>query len=846
MPTAAAFDAAPERGLASGNPAPSGNTRKKPLRFLDRMAADSARRSMVAKSRSSQWASVGQSEWAAAQKRDAIRPTRKALRQFKARQQADISRRHEQKATTQTFNRAPAGDPKMFFVARRMVLRQPPRFEATGRTLDPGESVLTGERRVHGDRMYAETDRGGWIALRGLSAFELRAAAVRQAATMTTELLAGEHGVFAVITPVLQLLRNLSRSKLALVAEAATATWRQLGDASTEANSSQLIGLPRPPEVSDVGTLSRWLIALGESLVSAMRAGVPYALLGERLPASHKLFQQRQWSSDDLSAPESRLKRDFRDQLANAVAKPPENDVSFPHDKSSQPNASVGPSVGGYDEYGDEGFEDDDDDVDIDEAASTSAQLGAQAESRQATNFFSRLDRGALGRAERSPEQSVHRPLEIVDQESRAEEKFAPVIGPSWKKHQLSWGRWALSNDVVARMDRDSKSRNDKELRQRTAAAAVEAAKDNAAALSARAEFVCAEQQFYIHRKGVASTWNRQMRVRVETAPVASGPLTSIIVSIDSLDTVGHVATRVASEMSLRPPPSATTHHESEDDQAVWTLARGAEVLDAKCTVAQCGVLPQTTLALVPVGTKNGGSLRNDFAVARRAHDVWLRRQESQDERWKQRAQQRPRRNSAPQLAIDNTEMSVAVLGNTKTPRKVKRFLTRVAEDAKRREQATESRQQLAKLAVKTRSAISTSVANSFSRRPSSVTAISPRLTKTARLRAEAIEAAAKAATKAERKFALPGRRRGTSAPRERPPPATLSAASGSIAPAANASVSVRTNRAAQLRSVSGAARREAPAPAQSVNNAAEPQTNGKNWHDQALVEEYGGPLLAH
>ncbi len=814
--------------------------KKKKLSFLDRMAADSARRSSAAESRSSQWASVRQTEWAAAQKRSGVRPTRKALRKFKARQHADISRRREQKAAAVAAESAPPDDPNAFFVARRTALRQPPRFQDTGRTLEPGDSVTTGERRVYGCRIYAETDRGGWIAVRRLSTAELRAAAVHQAAAMATELLAGDHGDFAAVTPVTQLLRGLSRSKLASVADAAVLAWRELGDASTEANSSQLIGLPRPPEVSDVGPLSRWLVALGESLTSAVRAGVPYALLGERLPADHTLFKQRQWTSDDLSASTSHLQDSFRTQLARSVTNGSKDGASVSRNRSTKLDTSAGASIGGFDDYGDEGFEDDDDDeIAVEEAADTSAQTGAQAESRQAANFFSRLERGALGRVERPPEQSVHRPLAVIDQQARAEEKFAPVIGPSWTKHQLSWGRWAMSEDVVARMDRDSQSRQDRDRRQKAAAAAVEAAEGNAAALSARAEFVCTEQQFYIHRKDVASTWNRQMRVRVETAPVATGPLNSVVVTIDSSQIIGEVATSVATEMALPSPPHpAIENGANAEDVAVWTLARGAEVLNPRCTVMQCGVLPQTTLTLVPAGTKNGGSLRNDFSHARRAHDAWLRKQESRDEQWKQRAQQRPRRNSAPQLAIANAEMNTAVLGNTKMPRKVKNFLSRVADDAKRREQAAESRQQTEKLEVAKRSVISISAASSFSRKKTSVTPISPRLTKAARLRAESIEAAAKAAATAPAKFSQPAGRRSASAPRERPPAATIAAAS--------ASAVVRSNRAAQLRSVSGAARRKAPVPARLATEASKQETGAKSWQDRALEEEYGGPLLAH
>lgn len=814
----------------------------KSLRFLDRMAADSARRSSAAEARSSQWASIRQSEWAAAQKRNGVRPTRQALRKFNTRQQADISRRHEQKAAVLAAESAPLGDPNAFFVARRTALRQPPRFQATGRTLEPGESVITGERRVYGRQVYAETDRG-WIAVRRLTESELRAAAVRQAAAMTTELLAGDHGDFAAVAPVAQLLRGLGRPNLASVADAAVLAWQELGGASPEANSSQLIGLPRPPEVSDIGQLRRWLVALGESLTSAVRAGVPYALLGERLPADHKLFKQRQWTSDDLSASASHLQHSFRKQLTRAVANGSRGDASdLRNDESAKLliDTSAKASTGGYDDYGDEGFEDDDDDLGVEEAAGTSAQAGTQAGSRQDANFFARLERGAIGRVERPPEHSVHRPLAFVDQQSRAEEVFSPVIGPSWRKHQLSWDRWAMSADVVARMDRDSRDRHDRDRRQKAAAAAVEAAECNTAALSARAEFVCAEQQFYIRRKDVASTWNRQIRVRVETAPVASGPSSSVVVAIDSSQTVAEVAASAASQMRLCSPSQAPTEHEN---LATWTLARGAEVLDPRCTVVQCGVLPQTTLALVPAGTKNGGSLRTDFSAARRAHDAWLRKQQSRDETWKQRAQQRPRRNSAPQLATASAGLNAAVFRNTRMPRKVKSFLSRVADDAKRREQAAESRQQTASLEVVRRSMIGICAASSFSRKPSSVTTVSPRLTKAARLRADAIEAAAKAASKAARKCSRPsGGRRASSAPRERPTCAKISATRSSAS-----SALVRSNRAAQLRSVSGAERRKAPAPARPATEAhSDQQTNGKSWQDQALVEEYGGPLLVH
>ena len=76
-----------------------------------------------------------------------------------------------------------------------------------------------------------------------------------------------------------------------------------------------------PPEVSDVGPLSRWLSALGESLTCAVRAGVPYVLLGERIPADHKLFKQRQWTSHDLSASATQLQHSFREQLGKSIGK---------------------------------------------------------------------------------------------------------------------------------------------------------------------------------------------------------------------------------------------------------------------------------------------------------------------------------------------------------------------------------------------------------------------------------------------------------------------------------------------------------------------------------------------
>ena len=835
---------------------------EKKLRFLDRMAADATRRESRASAAETEWASVRQTEWVRRQERQ-VRPTRKALRKFKARQQADVVRRREEKVAMQAAAAALA-DPNTFFVARRTALRQPPKFEATGQSLEPGESVVTGERRVHGHRVYAETDRGAWIALRQLSAAELRAAAVLQASAMTAELLSGEHGEFAAVKPVAQLMRGLSRPKLASVADAAVLAWEELGDASTEANSSQLIGLPRPPTRAEVEALSRWLIGLGESLTSAVKAGVPYALLGERLPADHKLFKQRQWTSSDLGASTTLLQRGFRIQLDKAFGRSngPSGEASQTR-TTAKLDSSMAASVGGYDEYGDEGFEDDDDDeIDaVGEAANTSAQMGAQAESHQAANFFSRLQRGAVGRVERPAEQSVHKPLDVVDQESRAEEKFAPEIGPSWRKHQLGWERWSLSDDVVARMDSDSKARQDRDRQRKAAADAVEAAVGNAAALSARAEFVCAPQQFYM-RKAVAADWNRLIRIRVETAPVASGPMNSTVVSVTSSQTVAEIAAIVAAEMQLAPPPqpqpqsvamgpAAGEHEADEADAAVWTLARGAEVLDPGCTAVQCGLLPQTTLSLVPAGTKNGGSLRNDFAAARRAHDTWLKRQEKQDGKWKQRAQMRPRRGSAPQLSIGNTEMNAAVLANVQLPPKVKSFLTRVADDAKRREEAAEGRQLNAKIAVAQSAAARFSAASSFRRRPSSVTAQSLRLNKTAHLRAEATEAAAKAAAKAAKQYT--GRhRRASSAPRERPPPPAAPAAATTARAAVRTSVaapsSVRLNRASQLRSLHGAERRKAPPPpVPDAQQQQQEQASGQgksSWQELALAEEYGGVIL--
>ena len=869
--------------------------RQKPLRFLDRMAQDAARRSDGrTEQAATQWASVKQTEWAAAQQRDAVRPTRKAMRKFSARQKADIARRREEAAAAEKAA-APAEDPNVLFVASQTALRQPPKFESTGYLLEPGESVVIGERRVHGRRVYAETDRGAWIALRQLSAAELRAAAVRQACAMTSELLAGTHGQFAAIKPVAQLLEGLSSTKLAAIADASVLAW-EFGDAQStvDANTSQLMGLPRPPSTAEVGTLSRWLIGLGESLSSAAKAGVPYALQGERLSADHKLLKQRQWTSDDLSASTTLLQRckhtprspllepfkcksssfsiqnpsfsihnssytsnpweisdrslartDFRNQLAKAIGGElvgmggtgDDVEASMTKSAATKLETSVAASAGGYDEYADEGFDDDDDDEidDVAAAANTAAHMGAQAEARRSDNFFSRLQRGSVGKAERPAEMSVHKPLEIVDQLARAEEKFSPEIGPSWKKHHLEWEKWALSDDVVSRMNFDSKSRQSRDRLRKAAEVAVEEAAGNAAALSARTEYVNGEQQFYIHRRAIASEWNRQIRVRVETAPVASGAARSTVASVEASQTMGEIATRVAAEMEIPSPVSrssavavAAPGAELDESAGVgltwtpaghvgsaWTLARGAEVLDLQCTAVQVGLLPSTVLYLVPAGTKDGGSLRNNFSSARRAHDLWGKRQQKQDQKWKQRAELRPRRGSAPQLtnALGDAAISAVVMANAKLPQKVKSFLTRVADDAQRRQQATEDRLAVAKIEV-VRSSSSFS-AGKFSRQPSEAIKVSPRPNKASQLRAEATAAAAKAAAKAKR--------RPSSAPKARPPPAT-----------------VRVNRAAQLRSVHGAAaRKAAPRPVPMDEPAVDKSKPG--WQVLALAEEYGG-----
>ena len=54
-------------------------------------------------------------------------------------------------------------------------------------------------------------------------------------------------------------------------------------------------------------------------VVLAMRAGVPYALLGERLLADHRVFQPRQWTTAELQASGAALQRSFRQQLAAGI-----------------------------------------------------------------------------------------------------------------------------------------------------------------------------------------------------------------------------------------------------------------------------------------------------------------------------------------------------------------------------------------------------------------------------------------------------------------------------------------------------------------------------------------------
>ena len=96
------------------------------------------------------------------------------------------------------------------------------------------------------------------------------------------------------------------------------------------------------------------------------------------------------------------------------------------------------------------------------------------------------------------------------------------------------------------------------------------------------------------------------------------------------------------------------------------TLALGGSALDPLCSAAQVGLLPQTTLTLVPAGSSNT-PLRNNFSAARKAREKWAKRQSAHDARWqwtreraqaraqeketdKRQRQARPRRHSAPNI----------------------------------------------------------------------------------------------------------------------------------------------------------------------------------------------------
>ena len=424
--------------------------------FLDRMASDAARRAHDDKQRAKQWASVKQTAWVAERARNGVRPTKKALRVFTTRQSIDTARRREA-ADDVAAAKARQPEPEVLFVTQRTALRQPPHFRSTGHALEAGESVELGERRVHRRKIYAETERG-WIAQRALSKAELGAAAARDASCMVSELLAGEHGQFTAIKPVVHLMRSLSSAKLAAVADAAVPVWQELAQVS--GNTSQLLGLPRPP--SDASGVGPWVTALGEGLTAAMRAGVPYALLGERLLADHRVFQPRQWTTAELQASGAALQRSFRQQLAAGIG-----GAEVEMDEASQDRAHAFGEASkilrsadeeGEEAYGEDEFEDDEEN-DVQSAANRSANMGAHEEERDRANFFSRLERDAVGRVERESGGSVHKPLASVTAEQRAEERFAPKIGPSWKKHRLGWQRWSLSDDVVQRMDADSQTR---------------------------------------------------------------------------------------------------------------------------------------------------------------------------------------------------------------------------------------------------------------------------------------------------------------------------------------------------------------------------------------------------
>ena len=195
----------------------------------------------------------------------------------------------------------------------------------------------------------------------------------------------------------------------------------------------------------------------------------------------------------------------------------------------------------------------------------------------------------------------------------------------------------------------------------------MEAAPGSAAAHSARAEFVSSEQLFYLHQRTMASEWNRQMRVRVETAPNAVGVPRATVCSILIEQKIGDIAQTAAAEMGLDTPAAAAAADDGGEAAASgWTLALGGSALDPLCSAAQVGLLPQTTLTLVPAGSSNT-PLRNDFSAARKAREKWAKRQSAHDARWqwtreraqaraqekeieKRQRQARPRRHSAPNI----------------------------------------------------------------------------------------------------------------------------------------------------------------------------------------------------
>lgn len=462
---------------------------------------------------------------------------------------------------------------------------------------------------------------------------EAAAIVVRDCCVRIAELLSGVHaGPYPALEPVPALLRELPASAVTELAAKVVNNWYQTAIdqcGGSTVQGSRLLSLPKTPAEADLDALCQWMAACGQGLSEAMRRRVPFAMLGgSPIKPDHALFRPRRHSVNSLAAATAHtLSKEYERQLRAVISgRMPTSEAVDPVQDTSAGDVAKGNDAD--EAYDDDDFEDDHSDD------GESAPASTKPASHEGANFFERFEKGTLGRgAIFGTSQSVHRPVEQVVTEVRANETFRPRLNR--RSGKLAWSEHGVSDDVVERQYADAKRRQRTQALREAGVQVVEEATDAGNVdrsqpqtadiveetsgiagtscgidddTSAKTDHVLSvmhkdqvstnsADKCYLHKRP-PSIQTRRLRVRVErSVGVEKGQLgrTSCVLNLDGTETVDNV---IAEALKILVPSAV----EDNSSRKTWVLVRGAEVLEPpNRSVVHCGVLPEMTLRLMKV-----------------------------------------------------------------------------------------------------------------------------------------------------------------------------------------------------------------------------------------------------